>query len=202
VSYQETFLADSTRPIQVDFAISAPGAFCYYIEHDGADGERVTGRKGYFNVDPVMTVPRRTPFNLCEGTDVLHDTTSAIVTDKSQVLPLDSLIILSIIAKWQGAVTEWDKHLAEASRRGYNMIHYTPLHPRGSSGSPYSIKDQLAFDPTLVADPKAKDGGLDEITKVMLKAKNQYGLGAITDVVLNHTAFDSPWLDVHPEAGE
>lgn len=183
-------------------AISAPGAFCYYIEYDGPNGERLTGRKGYFNVDPIMTVPQRSPFALSGNGDVLHDTTSGAITSKAQVLPLDGLIILSIIAKWQGIVTECDPYLAEASRRGYNMIHYTPLHPRGSSGSPYSIKDQLAFDPTLLADPKAKDGGLEQITKFILKAKTQYGLGAITDVVLNHTAFDSPWLHVHPEAGE
>jgi len=149
-----------------------------------------------------MTVPERTPFELSGDADVLRDTKSGAVTQKPRVLPLDGLNILSIIAKWQGIVTKTDPYLAEASRRGYNMIHYTPLHPRGSSGSPYSIKDQLAFDPTLLADPKAKDGGLEQITKFLLKAKTKYGLGAITDVVLNHTAFDSPWLHVHPEAGE
>lgn len=133
--------------------------------------------------------------------DVLHDTKSAVVLDKTENVPLDGLIILSIIAKWQGKVTEWDAHLAEASRRGYNMIHYTPLHTRGSSGSPYSIADQLAFDPTLLADPKAKDGGVAQIHETLQRAKKKYGLGSITDVVLNHTAFDSPWLLEHPEAG-
>jgi glycogen debranching enzyme len=190
------------RPIQVDLAISAPGAFCYYIEHDGPDGKRVAGRKGYFNVDPIMTVPARTSFKLAPGADVLHDTRSAAITASTQVLPLDGLAILSIIAKWQGTTDKWDAHLAEASRRGYNMIHYTPLHPRGASGSPYSILDQLAFDPTLLKNPKAKDGGLAQITQTMERAKKVYGLGAITDVVLNHTAFDSKWLHSHPEAGE
>lgn len=123
------------------------------------------------------------------------------MTDKTTTLPLDGLAILSIIAKWQGKVTEWDKHLAEASRRGYNMIHYTPLHTRGSSGSPYSIADQLAFDPTLLSEPDAEDGGYAEICDTMQYARKKYGLGAITDVVLNHTAFDSPWLEDHPEAG-
>lgn len=149
-----------------------------------------------------MTVPARTPFNLSDGADVLHDTESGAVTEKPEVLPLDALIILSVIAKWQGPIDQWDKHLAEASRRGYNMIHYTPLHPRGSSGSPYSILDQLAFDPTLLTDPKATDGGYEQIVQTISHAKVKYGLGAITDVVLNHTAFDSPWLQDHPEAGE
>lgn len=187
------------RPIHVDLPISAPGAFCYYVEYDGQDGERIVGRKGYFNVDPIISLPARTPFNLDD--DVLADTTSGKVTKKSTAIPLDGLTILSIIAKWQGKVNEWDKHLAEASRRGYNMIHYTPLHTRGSSGSPYSIADQLSFDPTLLADAKAKDGGYAQICDTMRHARETYGLGAITDVVLNHTAFDSPWLEDHPEAG-
>lgn len=124
-----------------------------------------------------------------------------MILDKTEAVPLDGLIILSIIAKWQGKISEWDPYLAEASRRGYNMIHYTPLHTRGSSGSPYSIADQLSFDPTLLVDPKATDGGVAQMEKVLLHAKKKYGLGGITDVVLNHTAFDSPWLLEHPEAG-
>lgn len=189
----------SHRPITVDLPISAPGAFCYYVEYDGPGGERVVGRRGYFNVDPIISLPERTPFKL-DG-DVLADTSSGKVEKKSIAIPLDGLTILSIIAKWQGKVNEWDKHLAEASRRGYNMIHYTPLHVRGDSGSPYSIFDQLSFDPTLLTDPKAKDGGYAEICDTMRYARNKYGLGAMTDVVLNHTAHDSAWLQDHPEAG-
>lgn len=195
----EHFPRADSRPITVDLPISAPGAFCYYVEYDDPDGQRIVGRKGYFNVDPIISLPARTEFDLDH--DVLTDTTSGKVTKKNVAIPLDGLTILSIIAKWQGKVTEWDKHLAEASRRGYNMIHYTPLHTRGSSGSPYSIADQLSFDPTLLTDAKAQDGGYAELCDTMRYARETYGLGAITDVVLNHTAFDSPWLEAHPEAG-
>ncbi|TXT04967.1 hypothetical protein VHUM_03787 [Vanrija humicola] len=192
--------SDVSRPIHVDLAISAPGAFAYFIEHDSAEG-RVIGRRGYFNVDPIISLPARTPFKLAPPADPLHDTTSAAIEKKNVNLPLDALSILSVIAKWQGKINEWDPYLAEASRRGYNMIHYTPLHTRGSSGSPYSIADQLSFDPTLLTDPKAEEGGIEQIAQTLERAKSKYGLGAITDVVLNHTAFDTPWLEDHPEAG-
>lgn len=101
-----------------------------------------------------------------------------------------------------GKTTDWEKHFAEASRRGYNMLHWAPLQQRGASGSPYSIHDQLRYDPTLLVKPDTKDGGLEEIEGVLKVAREKYGLGGITDVVLNHTAYDSPWLQDHPEAGK
>lgn len=82
------------------------------------------------------------------------------------------------------------------------MLHWAPLQQRGSSGSPYSIYDQLVYDSAILVDPKAKDGGLKEIEQVVTLAREKYGLGGVTDVVLNHTAFDSLWLHEHPEAGE
>lgn len=206
------------RPIKVDLPISAAGAFCYYIEYDGAD-KRTSGRKGYFNVDPVITLPARSPFFVASGETskatppgaeskpnaLLHDVSSGKVQGKdSKVhLPLDALAMLSIIAKWQGPINEWDDHYAEASRRGYNFIHYTPLQSRGESGSPYSIYDQLMFDHALLRDGKDSDndGGEKQVRQALEMAREKYALGSLTDVVLNHTANNSPWLHEHPEAG-
>lgn len=101
-----------------------------------------------------------------------------------------------------GKTTEWEAHFSEASKRGYNMLHWAPLQQRGSSGSPYSIYDQLKYDSAISVDSKATDGGLKEIKEVTKLAREKYGLGGVTDVVLNHTAFDSLWLHEHPEAGE
>jgi len=199
--------ADRSRPVDVDLPISAPGAFCYYIEHDGPDpnSPRITGRKGYFNVDPIITLPARNPFfpsGAAPPTEPLDDTSSGAVLNKPVNLTLDGLIILSVLAKWMGPTSAWDAHFAEASGRGYNMLHWAPLQQCGGSGSPYSIYDQLKFDKAILENPGAKDGGLAEIASVLQLAKEKYGLGGVTDVVLNHTAFDSPWLEQHPEAGE
>ena len=193
------------RPIQVDLPISAPGAFCYYIEYDGpsADSPRISGRRGYFNVDPIITLPARTPF-FPSGTpavDPLKDESSGTILNKPASLTLDGIAILSVLAKWMGKTPDWDKLFSEASKRGYNMLHWAPLQQRGSSGSPYSIFDQRKYDKAILVDPKAQDGGYQEIDTVMQRAKERYGLGGVTDVVLNHTAFDSPWLEDHPEAG-
>ena len=177
------------------------------MEHDGPTkrSARVVGRKGYFNVDPIITLPSRTPFfpsNTPPSVNPLDDEASGVVLTKPASLTLDGLIILSVMAKWMGPTPSWDRHFAEASRRGYNMLHWAPLQQRGSSGSPYSIYDQLRYDKAILKNPEAKDGGLAEIEGAVKLAKEKYGLGGVTDVVLNHTAFDSPWLEEHPEAGE
>ena len=152
-----------------------------------------------------MTLPARTPFfpsNSSTPVNPLKDASSGAVLDKSAHLSQDGLTILSVLAKWMGKASSWDAMFSEASKRGYNMLHWAPLQQRGSSGSPYSIYDQRKFDSAILEDPKAADGGLKEIQAVVDMAKKKYGLGGITDVVLNHTAFDSPWLHAHPEAGE
>ena len=46
-----------------------------------------------------------------------------------------------------------------------------------------------------------KDGGKSKLEEMLQIAREEYGLLSLTDVVLNHTAKDSPWLADHPEAG-
>ena len=75
------------------------------------------------------------------------------------------------------------------------MIHFTPLMMRGDSNSPYSIYEQHTFDKAVF--PKG-ESDVSELTKKMVE---QYGLLALTDVVWNHTANNSRWLEEHPEAG-
>lgn len=115
-------------------------------------------------------------------------------------LPLDGLVILTVVSKWMGPIQNWQQHFQEASERGYNMLHYTPLQQRGSSGSPYSIADQLAFDRQLV-DKVFEDDRALLVKDALRVARDDYGLLSLTDVVLNHTANNSPWLLEHPEAG-
>lgn len=84
------------------------------------------------------------------------------------------------------------------------MLHWTPLQERGESNSPYSIKDQLRYEPSMFDDPRSaeEDGGIAKMEEVLTLARDQYGLLHLTDVVLNHTANNSPWLEEHPEAGK
>jgi glycogen debranching enzyme len=116
---------------------------------------------------------------------------------------MDGLSILTYVNKWLGPLSQWPKYFAEASERGYNMIHYPPLQERGSSDSPYSIKNQLVYDPGMFegVEKELKDGGRSKVEEMLKIAREEYGLLSLTDVVLNHTADNTPWLTDHPEAG-
>jgi glycogen debranching enzyme len=127
----------------------------------------------------------------------------AVLEDGIINLPLSAVSLLSIVSKWMGPVSKWPDFFAEARDRGYNMLHWTPLQERGQSDSPYSIKDQLRYEPSMFDDPHVVegDGGIAKMEELLALARDQYGLLHLTDVVLNHTANNSPWLEDHPEAG-
>ena len=157
------------------------------------------GREGYFNFDPILRTKARAPI-LSDGAV----TSSGPSIESNYVyVPLDGLSILTLVSKWMGPTSSWSDYFTESSARGYNMIHWTPLQERGESDSPYSIRNQLVYEPSMFPGIKdvGKDGGKSKLEDMLKLAREEYGLLSLTDVVLNHTANDSPWLLEHPEAG-
>lgn len=193
---------DFSKPIQVDLPISHAGAFVYWVEYDDKEqGKRIKGREGYFNIDPALKTKARSPI-LGENSKPLPPSSGAVVQKGYVNLPLDGLSILTVVSKWMGPLSEWKKHFTEAKDRGYTMLHYTPLQERGESDSPYSIRDQMRYDPSMFGTRKVgADGGKAKVEEILKVAREEHGLLSLTDVVLNHTANDSPWLMEHPEAG-
>ncbi len=113
-----------------------------------------------------------------------------------QQMPMAALSIFSLISKFMGRYpADWQKHLKGISERGYNMIHFTPLQVRGSSNSPYSIANQLGWDPECFPN------GEKDIVELVDCLENEHGIFGLTDVVWNHTANNSEWLQEHPEVG-
>jgi glycogen debranching enzyme len=113
-----------------------------------------------------------------------------------QQTPVESIVICSVLSKFMGKFpSDWDRHLQGISQRGYNMVHFTPLMIRGDSNSPYSIYDQLQFDKVPFPNGEA------DIARMVQKMEAEYNLLSMTDVVWNHTANNSKWLEEHPEAG-
>ncbi|KAI9782452.1 MAG: hypothetical protein M1839_004938 [Geoglossum umbratile] len=171
---------DFTRTLEISIPIHTAGAFAFYTTYtplpefstSTADPPPPTKTQTYYvNVSPRIAL-------------------------NGGALRQDALAIFSVVSKLMGKYPlEWDPHLRGISRRGYNMIHFTPLMERGVSNSPYSIYDQLAFDPTGFPN-REKD-----IADLTSRMEKEYGLLGLTDVVWNHTANNSEWLQEHPEAG-
>lgn len=75
------------------------------------------------------------------------------------------------------------------------MIHFTPLMEKGESKSPYSIYDQLKFESLCFPN------GESDVKSLISNMETEHGLLGLTDIVWNHTASNSHWLEIHPEAG-
>ena len=129
-------------------------------------------------------------------TDLFYIDVAPRLALDGQQMPMAALSIFSLISKFMGNYpTDWQKHLKGISARGYNMIHFTPLQVRGSSNSPYSIANQLGWDPACF--PR----GEQDIAELIESMEKDHGMLALSDVVWNHTANNSEWLQEHPEVG-
>lgn len=171
---------DFNKTLHIDIPITTAGAFAFYTTY--------TPLPEFDTKDVDSPKPTRT-----ETFYIDIEPTLSVAGSK---LPLDSLGIMSVVSKFLGKYPEdWDKHLKGISRRGYNMVHFTPLQQRGESNSPYSLFDQLTFDHEMFPN------GESDVAKLIHSMEKDYDLLALTDVVFNHTANNSEWLQDHPEAG-
>lgn len=80
---------------------------------------------------------------------------------------------------------------------GFNWLYVNPIHEPGVSGSLYAIKHYDRVHPAF--RPK---GSLDARLSCLEPTVHQVvscGLAPMMDLVINHTAIDSPLVDQHPE---
>lgn len=79
---------------------------------------------------------------------------------------------------------------------GINTVWLMPIHPvgklrsKGTFGSPYSIQDYYKVNPEF---------GSAEDFKALVEACHARGMYIIIDLVINHTAWDHPWIKEHPD---
>ncbi|CAK7245302.1 MAG: bifunctional 4-alpha-glucanotransferase/amylo-alpha-1,6-glucosidase [Sporothrix thermara] len=176
---------DFHRTIYISVPIYHPGAFAFYTTYAAL---------------PDLTAElstRRASFAEEKKTTPLYyiDVAPRLRLD-GRPLPLEALSVFSVISKFLGKYpNDWERHLRGVSDRGYNMIHFTPLQQRGESNSPYSLYDQLAWDPLCF--PR----GEQDVQDMVRSLEKNHALLSLTDIVLNHTANNSPWLLEHPDAG-
>ncbi|OQV14546.1 Glycogen debranching enzyme [Hypsibius exemplaris] len=147
------------------------GAFEYYYEDE--DSKSQLGH-GYFVVDPVLQIAK--------GVDGLPET-----------LPLDSIVLQTVVTKLLGPLPEWDARLRVARETNYNMLHFTPVQELGDSNSGYALSDQLKVSHKIA-------NSMGDLEKEIQRIYQEYNVLSIVDIVLNHTATSSPWLKDQPQA--
>jgi starch synthase (maltosyl-transferring) len=95
-----------------------------------------------------------------------------------------------------GPMPRWALHLGRARRLGFDWVFVNSFAYAGYSGSLYSIKDHFRIDPRLL-DPTG--GASRKQLEQVVETAEGLALRLMTDLVLNHTAFDSPLVTEHPD---
>ncbi|XP_063718426.1 glycogen debranching enzyme-like [Symsagittifera roscoffensis] len=161
-----------------EVVVTLSGSFRYYsaIASSSYKDEVCAG---YFVVDPILKIN----------------------PSSDKTMPLEAVCMQTVTTKQLGPVEEWLDRLRTTYETKYNVVHFTPVQHLGASNSAYSIKDQLKVDPRYFSSKNYANDGWTAVEGVVQHMRKEWGMFSITDVVLNHTSYDSPWIHEHPEAG-
>jgi glycosidase len=91
------------------------------------------------------------------------------------------------------ALREFEKHLPVLKEMGVGLLWFMPLHPRAkvkSFGSPYAVQNYTEINPDL---------GTKAEFRHLVESAHALGLRVLMDWVPNHTSWDNPMIEAHPE---
>ncbi|MES2731920.1 MAG: alpha-amylase family glycosyl hydrolase [Bacteroidota bacterium] len=96
----------------------------------------------------------------------------------------------------EGTFKAFEAHLARLKELGADIIWLMPIHPigeknrKGKLGSYYAVKDYYGVNPEF--------GTLDDL-KALVNKIHAMGMYVILDWVANHSAWDNPLVQLHPD---
>ncbi len=113
--------------------------------------------------------------------------------------------IYNLYPKLIGSMDKWITHFDRIEEMNFDWIYVNPLHAPGFSGSDYAVKDYYSYHPLFVTGEYDFDhleeerGKGNQMLRQVCEEANRRKLKMMMDLVLNHTAFDSPLIKEHPE---
>ncbi|MBI4701051.1 MAG: alpha-amylase, partial [Deltaproteobacteria bacterium] len=105
-------------------------------------------------------------------------------------------LIYNLFPRLAGHMGQWPAHARRALEMGFNWIFVNPIQYPGFSGSLYAVKDVYRLNPLFVP-PGTTDP--DQALRHTLDELHRLGLKVMLDLVINHTAKDSPLVAAHPD---
>jgi starch synthase (maltosyl-transferring) len=105
-------------------------------------------------------------------------------------------LIYNLFPPLFGSLPRWEEHLDRIADMGFTWIYLNPINTPGISGSLYAVKDYFAINPLF------NPGSGEDPEKALahfLAAAQRRKLKVMLDLVINHTAIDSPLTVQHPE---
>jgi starch synthase (maltosyl-transferring) len=110
-------------------------------------------------------------------------------------MPPRPLIVYNLFPTLAGPPSAWIAHARRARDMGFAWLYLNPFQYPGFSGSLYATKDHERLHPALHVGPEP--ARLDVLAPVIAEIAAM-GLGVVMDLVVNHTAKDSPLVTAHP----
>lgn len=107
------------------------------------------------------------------------------------------MILYNLFPLLAGPFGRWNEHFTRAAAMGFNWVYVNPIQQLGASRSLYSIADYFQLNPALV--DAANPAPAEEQCRQMTRQGRAAGLRLMTDLVINHSAYDSPLTREHPE---
>jgi starch synthase (maltosyl-transferring) len=105
-------------------------------------------------------------------------------------------LIYNLFPRHFPTVDDWAAVLPRVREMGFSAVFVNPFHETGFSGSLYSIKDYFRLNPLFLR--KGRDPSDFTPLERFIDACREAGLDLIMDLVINHTAIDSPLVKMHP----
>ncbi|KAJ2720775.1 bifunctional 4-alpha-glucanotransferase/amylo-alpha-1,6-glucosidase [Coemansia sp. Benny D115] len=186
-----------------EFRIQRPGPYQYYLSYKSIDSDAKDSSCDAIECDSDAnpTVERMFREFKHKRTPTAYFLVDPQLTLGGQALPLDGVVLQSVSPKWLGLMKNWSPQLAASSKMGYNMLHFIPMQQRGGSDSPYSLYSQLEISDDLFDSGESSELKYQRLRETLLEMTHKHKLLGVTDMVWNHTAYNSDWLRDHPEAG-
>ncbi len=96
----------------------------------------------------------------------------------------------------EGTIEAFIPHIPRLKELGVDILWFMPVYPigkenrKGSMGSYYAVKDYKGINPEF---------GTKEDFQKLVKTVHEHDMMIILDWVANHTAWDHPWINEHPD---